>query len=84
MISIETTAAFFGDMASKSKDSPYALQIVADFAKSEPNVIALLTTALSNREVFSNPVATAIFAAAVYEKLRISQEEADLLKRQVG
>lgn len=83
MISIETTTAFFSEMASRSKDSPYALEVVADFARSEPNVIALLTTALSNREVFSSPVATAIFAAAVYEKLRSSQEQSDILKRQV-
>lgn len=83
MISIETTAAFFGEMSSHAKDSPYVLQLVADFAKSEPNVIGLVTTTLSNEEIFSNPVATAIFAVAMYEKLRRSQEQSDTLKRQV-
>jgi len=83
MISIETTTAFISQISAQAKENPHVLQIVSDFARAEPNVVALIATALANSDVFDNPVSSAVFALAIYERLRISQEQADQLKGQM-
>jgi hypothetical protein len=82
MISLETTHAFLGEIANKT-DENVIMAILSDFAKKEPYVMSFLSIVCAN-EAVKNPVTAALLAVSVYEKMRISQQEAERLNRELG
>ncbi len=81
MISIETTQSFLAQVSAKGNQND-VLKYVSDFMQKEPNVMALMSIMLG-ADVFKNPVTAGITAIALYEKMRLNQEEAENLKRRM-
>lgn len=83
MISLETTQAFLGEM-NVEKDKNYLLRQLAEFGAKEPYLCAFISVVLSNSRVIDNPVTCAFMALSMYESMRLSQANADELKRTLG
>lgn len=81
MISIETTHAFLGEIANRP-DENVIMKLLSEFALKEPHVFSFISIICAN-EAVKNPVTSALLAVAVYEKMRISQQEAEQLKREI-
>lgn len=82
MISVGTTQAFLGEIANRP-DENVIMQLLSEFAQKEPHVFSFLAIICSN-EAVKNTVTSALLAVAAYEKMRISQEEAERLKKEMG
>ena len=83
MISPETCQTFIAELA-KTTDQAFLVKRLAEFVEKEPHLCAFVSVALGNIGAFSNPVSTALIALAIYEKMRVSQEKADELRRTIG
>lgn len=82
MISLDTAKSFFDEYSRKKGDSSEFLKNPAEFLQQEPMLVSLLSL-FASEKMFENNLTFAIFALAIYERLRKRQLESDNLKNLV-
>ena len=78
MIQADTTMSFLQD---DKKDPAMSIKLIAELMLKEPFFASWVSMVVGGLDVCKNPVTAALLAVSAYEKMRLSQEASDQLKK---